>query len=132
MYYLDTNICSYFLNGKYEKVAEHIFAVKPRDIRIPAVVKAELLYGANRSANKEALLKKINMFLKPFEIEEFSGDMAIAYADIRANLEKEEKCIGPNDLFIAATAFQKNGILVTNNIKEFSRIEGLKVENWTE
>jgi len=132
VYYLDTNICSYFLNGKYASVAEHIFSTKPRDIRIPSVVKAELLYGANKSNRREDLLKKIEAFLSNFEIEEFDGNMAYHYAEIRADLDKKGTIIGPNDLIIAATVLQKGGTLVTNNVKEFERVEGLRIVNWTE
>ena len=131
MFYLDTNTCIYFLNGKYDKVRENILATKPSDIRIPSIVKAELLYGAYKSTNKERNLEKIKSFLSVFQIEDFSGEMAEKYGMIRTNLELSGQIIGPNDLLIAATVLNKKGILVTNNIKEFSRVETLDIIDWT-
>ena len=131
MYYLDTNICSYFLKGSSEKVLEKLSKTKSKDIRIPSIVKAELLYGAYKCDNKNNIIERITLFLNRFEIEEFDSDMAVNYAEIRANLEKEGIPIGPNDLLIASIVLTKGGILVTNNEKEFSRIPGLRVENWS-
>jgi len=130
MYYLDTNICSYFLNGKYEKVREHISKINPCNIKIPVIVKSELLYGAYKSPNSERITAIINSFLDKFEVEDFSDDMSMAYAKIRTELEKEGKPIGPNDLLIASMVVSRGGILVTNNEKEFSRVPGLQVVNW--
>ncbi|PKL17320.1 MAG: VapC toxin family PIN domain ribonuclease [Spirochaetae bacterium HGW-Spirochaetae-5] len=130
-YFLDTNICVYFLKGLYPSVLENIQNSNPNNIKIPSIVKAELLYGAEKSQHKTKNLTNINRFLEPFEIIPFDDDCSIIYSKIRATLELKEKGIGPNDYIIASTALAKNGILVTNNSKEFERIKNLKIENWT-
>ena len=129
-YYLDTNICVYFLKGLYPALLSKILSLHPSDIKIPAIVKAELFYGAEKSAKREENIQKITAFLSPFEIAPFGNSAAIYYSQIRSSLEKSGSLIGPNDLLIAATTLAENGILVTNNTKEFSRIPELRIENW--
>ena len=131
MYYLDTNICIYFLNGSDEAVRDHIIAVPPEEIRTPTMVKAELLFGAYKSEKKQSNLKKLRVFLGAFECEDFTSDAAEIYAKIRADLEQSGTPIGPNDLIIAATVLSKGGTLVTHNTKEFKRIKNLNVIDWT-
>lgn len=130
MYFLDTNTCVYFLNGKYESIKNRILTTSPNDIMIPSIVKAELILGAYKSKAKKATLEKIEKFLQPFEVIPFSDLVAYVYADIRSVLEKEGIIIGPNDLLIAAIVKFHDGILVTNNTNEFQRVTGLKIENW--
>jgi len=130
-YFLDTNICVYFLKGLYPSVLENIQNTNPNNIKIPSIVKAELLYGAEKSQNKTKNLTNINRFLEPFEIISFDDDCSIIYSKIRSTLELKGTVIGPNDYIIAATTVAKNGILVTNNTKEFQRIKNLKIKNWT-
>lgn len=130
MYYLDTNTCIYFLNGKYESIRLKILSTSPNEIAIPSIVKAELLLGAYKSKNRKGNIEKVERFLEPFEIVSFDDVMTYVYADIRYKTEKRGKNVGPNDLFIAAIVKFNEGILVTNNDKEFSKIEGLKIENW--
>ncbi|MCQ2521106.1 MAG: type II toxin-antitoxin system VapC family toxin [Lachnospiraceae bacterium] len=132
MYYLDTNICVYYLNGRYDSVRKKILQTIPKIIRIPAIVKAELLAGAFRSQYREKTLEMMNTFLKPYDVESFTDEAVYAYAEIHAYLTNKGCLIGPNDMFIAATVLANKGTLVTNNIKEFSRIPGLSLENWTE
>ncbi len=129
-YFLDTNICVYFLKGLYSAVLDHIQNTNPNTIKIPSLVKAELLYGAEKSQHKSKNLTNINRFLEPFEIISFDDECSIIYSKIRATLELEGSVMGPNDYIIAATTVAKNGILVTNNTKEFQRIKNLKIENW--
>lgn len=131
MYYLDTNTCIYFLNGKYESIRSKILATSPNEIAIPSIVKAELLLGAYKSKNKKSNLENVEKFLEPFEVVAFDDLMTYVYADIRNKTEKRGDTVGPNDLFIASIVKFNEGILVTNNDKEFSKIEGLKIENWT-
>jgi tRNA(fMet)-specific endonuclease VapC len=130
MFFLDTNTCIYFLNGKYQSVKDKILATPPNKIAIPAVVKAELLFGAFKSRKKEENIEKVEQFLEPFEIMSFADMMAYVYADIRQKVESVGISIGPNDLFIAAIVKFHEGMLITNNVKEFSRVEGLNIENW--
>ena len=131
MYFLDTNICIYFLKGKFQKLKEKLLSYNPELVAIPAVVKAELLYGAEKSKGREENFEKINEFLLPFQIYGFSDSETKIYASVRSNLEKEGKIIGPNDLLIASIVLSHEGILITNNTKEFCRIKGLLVEDWT-
>lgn len=100
-------------------------------IVIPAMTKAELLYGAEKSQRKEQNLEMINEFLMPFRIQGFNNDETSRYATIRAKLEKKGTPIGPNDMIIASIVLANNGVLITRNTKEFSRIDGLKIEDWT-
>jgi len=130
MYYLDTNICVYFLKGVYQSIAENIKNTNPNTIKIPSIVKAELLYGAEKSQHKAKNLINIHQFLEPFEIISFDDECSIAYSKIRSAMELKGTVIGPNDYIIASTVLAKNGILVTNNTKEFQKVKNLKLENW--
>lgn len=130
-YFLDTNTCIYYLKGVHPTLAQRLLAHNPSDIRIPSVVKAELLYGAKRSKKQAENLEKIRQFLLPLEIVPFASEDAERYATIRADLERAGTPIGPNDLLIAATVLENGGILITNNEKEFKRVSKLKTENWT-
>ena len=131
MYYLDTNTCIYFLKGIYPELLIRLKSHAPNDIKISAIVKAELLLGVEKSVKRDENMAKIEAFLLPFEIVQFGDEDSSHYASIRASLEAKGTPIGPNDLFIAATVKKNNGILITNNIREFSRVEGLRLENWT-
>jgi len=131
MYYLDTNICVYFLNGKYSQVKDRIQKTNPIQIKIPSIVKAELLYGAEKSQNKEKNIDLVIKFLEPFEIRDFDDNSSVQYSKIRAMLESKGTIIGPNDYIIASTVLSNGGILITNNVEEFKRVKGLRIENWT-
>lgn len=131
-YYLDTNICIYFLKGLFPEILKRIIGHIPDDIKIASIVKAELLYGAEKSQKREENLEKVESFLMPFEIVPFDNHAAIIYSKIRSELEKKGSPIGPNDLIVSATALANDGVLVTNNVQEFNRISGLITENWTE
>ena len=129
-YFLDTNICIYYLKGTHRSVADKLVTLHPEDIRIASIVKAELLYGAYRSVRKDANLVAIEEFLLPFEVVDFGDSETIHYAEIRSTLEANGEIIGPNDLIVAATARSNDGILVTHNEREFSRVPDLKLDNW--
>lgn len=130
IYYLDTNICVYFLKGLYSSIKDNIQKNNPNNIKIPSIVKAELLYGAEKSQYKAKNLANINRFLEPYEIIPFDEDSSIVYSKIRSAMELMGTVIGPNDFIIAATVLARNGILVTNNTKEFEKVRNLKIENW--
>ena len=130
MYFVDSNTCIYFMNGKYPSVRENFLAVSPKDVKISSVVKSELLLGAFKSQTRKKTTEKVERFLEPFEIIDFTNEMSYDYAEIRKNLELAGTTIGANDLFIAATALHEKAVLVTHNIKEFSRIKGLKIVDW--
>ena len=129
-YFLDTNICIYFLKGIDVSLKQKFRSITPDDIKISSIVKAELLYGAEKSLKKEANYKTIHQFLFPFEIVGFTDNQTQVYARIRASLEKRGTIIGPNDLILSATVISHEGILVTNNTNEFKRVQDLKIENW--
>ncbi len=129
-YFLDTDICIYFLKGKYPNVLKNIHKHHPYEIKIAAIVKAELLYGALKSRKVDENIEKITKFLLPFEIIVFNDRSTTYYAENRAKLEKKGNSIGPNDLIIASIVQSNDGILITNNKREFKRIKNLKLENW--
>ncbi|MBR4825080.1 MAG: type II toxin-antitoxin system VapC family toxin [Spirochaetaceae bacterium] len=132
MYIVDSNTCIYFMKGKYPSVRDKFLSISPKDIKISSVVKGELLLGAFKSQTREQTAKKVEKFLKPFDVIDFTDKMSYDYAEIRAALEKSGNSIGANDLLIAATALNQKAILVTHNIDEFSRIQSLEIEDWVE
>jgi len=130
-YYLDTNICIFFLRGTHSALLRAVMPNNPNTIKIPAIVVAELVHGAEKSLDSVKNLECVKKFLMPFDIVPFDILAAYSYGKIRSSLEKRGQIIGPNDLIIAATVLSQNGILVTNNTKEFERVEKLCIEDWT-
>ncbi len=131
-YFLDTNICIYALKGLYPKIQAHIESHVPSEIGIPSIVLAELYYGAAKSTVREKVNLSLQEFIAPLHIVAFDSRSAMAYGTIRAELESVGRVIGPNDLIVAATALGNGGTLVTHNVKEFSSVPGLRIEDWTE
>ncbi|MBU3633811.1 type II toxin-antitoxin system VapC family toxin [Polynucleobacter sp. AP-Feld-500C-C5] len=129
MILLDTNICIYIINQKPPSVLERFKSFQSGEIGISTIVAAELAYGVEKTnsiRNKQAL----NLFLAPMTIVPFDTNCIWAYATLRAQLEKQGQPIGSLDTMIAAQALALDLPLVTNNLKEFSRVSGLKLENW--
>jgi tRNA(fMet)-specific endonuclease VapC len=131
-YFFDTNICIYLLKGVFPELGKRVLAAQPNRIKIPAMVAAELIYGAQKSERSAETMEKVKRFLKPLQIIPFDEEAAFFYGKVRASLEKAGNTIGFNDTIIAATVLAHNGTLVTNNSGEFSRISGLNLENWTQ
>lgn len=131
MYFLDTNICIYFLNDEVPRIREHIRNLPRHEICLPSVVLAELYYGAAKSRKRGYNLERYSRFAALYRVVAFDSTAARAYGDIRAQLEAKGQVIGGNDLMIAASAVAHGAVLVTNNVREFSRIHGLAVEDWT-
>jgi len=131
-YLLDTNVCARYLNGRSEAVRERIRATNRQDIAVCSVVKAELFYGAMRSNNPQKTLANQQQFLNLFVSLPFDDNVALIYGEIRAQLTALGTPIGPNDFQIAAIALSNNLILVTHNVREFSRVNGLQIEDWEE
>lgn len=127
---LDTNLCIGYLRGRSLAIRERFHAARPQDLVVCSVVKAELLYGAQRSHFPERNLASLRMFLAPLRSLAFDDECAERYAEIRVRLEKAGTLIGPNDLLIAAIARVHGATLVTHNVREFSRVEGLRLEDW--
>ena len=130
-YYLDTNIIIYALKGNYPAIEQHFRNTPMESIMIPNIVVAEIEYGAQNSSNYKRNIDKYNQFLDNFNKIGFNEDASKIYGKIRHDLEKNGLPIGPNDLIIASIVLAENGILVTHNTKEFSRIKDLKFEDWT-
>ncbi|MBR1598101.1 MAG: type II toxin-antitoxin system VapC family toxin [Lachnospiraceae bacterium] len=130
-YFLDTNIIIYAIKGQYPSIREHFKHIAAQSIVIPTIVEAEIEYGARKSNNYDITISKYRQFMNTFIKVAFSEQAAVCYGQIRSDLEKRGEPIGRNDLIIASIVLADNGILVTNNEKEFNRIEGLRLENWT-
>lgn len=130
-YYLDTNIIIYAMKNKYPNIKNHFLKVPSSSIVIPNIVLAEIEYGARKSKNYKKTIDVYNQFTNTFEMAEFSIKAVKEYGNIRKDLGKKGKIIGPNDLIIAAIVKSEDGILVTHNTNEFSIVKGLKIEDWT-
>jgi len=129
---LDSNILIFVLRGANRELAEKIDSIYDTDIKISSVVMAELIEGAYASNNTERNIEQIVKYLDSFEMIPFDRDAAMICGRIGAKLRAEGRKIGYKDLLIASTVMSRNGILITNNTKEFSRIEDLRLEDWTE
>jgi tRNA(fMet)-specific endonuclease VapC len=132
MFLLDSNICIYVINNRPIKVVRKIKEYIPPEIKLSSISIAELEYGVSKSQNREKNRQALVNFASAFDIIDFNGEDAELYGIIRADLEKKGQVIGPYDMQIAAQVLSRNYVLVTNNVNEFSRISGLKIENWAE
>jgi tRNA(fMet)-specific endonuclease VapC len=130
-YYFDTNICIYLINGRIREVAEKVIEHDANEIKIPAIVVAELMHGAEKSMKKDIALASAERFLYPYEIIPFDENAAAAYGKIKAALERAGTPIGANDLLIAATVMSRGGVFITHNTREFARVPGMFLEDWT-
>ena len=130
-FFLDTDICIFVLRGQYPALMQAFRTSNPSRIRVSAVVMAELFLGARLSRHALTAQKAVDAFLAPYEIVPFDRSAAEAYAHIREELQGAGQIIGSNDLMIAATAVAHRGTLITHNVKEFMRVPGLKVQDWT-
>lgn len=131
-YMLDTNICIYAIKHKPELVLKNLQKHDPKDICISSVTYAELIYGVEKSTAIEKNRIALALLLANIEIVDFNSLAAESYGNIRADLEKQGIPISPLDTMIAAHAKSLEYTLVTNNTKEFSRVKGLKLENWAQ
>ena len=129
---LDTNICIYIIKNRPISVRKKFESLDPGQIGISSITLAELKYGVEKSGNPQKNQNAIELFLHPLSIYSFDARATEKYGKIRAFLEKNGTPIGPLDTLIAAHAMSLNQVLVTNNIKEFSRVPQLKLENWVE
>lgn len=129
MYVLDTNTVAYFFKG-LGRVAERLLATPPAEVTLPAVVAYELWVGVERSREATRRREQLERFLDVVRVLPFGPPEARAAAGLRAVLEEAGTPIGPLDTLIAGTAVAHRGILVTRNLREFSRVPDLLVENW--
>ena len=128
-YMLDTNICIYAIK-KQMPLLQKLLAKDPSELCISSITLSELLFGIEKSNMKESNRKKLMTFLTNIAILDYDGDAALEYAKLRNYLERMGQPIGAMDMLIAAHALSKDMILVTNNEKEFKRVNDLKLENW--
>ncbi len=129
MYVLDTNTLIYFFKG-VGNVAKNLLSHSPREIGIPSIVLFELEVGIAKSSAPDKRLKQLEEIISIINILDFTAKEAKVAAAIRAQLEKAGTPIGPFDILIGATALANQSTLVTHNIKEFSRIDKLSIEDW--
>ena len=130
-YFLDTNIIIYAVKNTYPNLVKKFEETPSYNIVVPAIVKAELEYGASKSANYKKTIDLYSKFINIYNIIPFTDNETVFYGNIRTELERKGMLIGANDMLIAATVLSQNGILVTHNVEEFSRISNLKIEDWT-
>ena len=131
-YLLDTDTCIYLLNRKpgYQSILSHIDGLVYGDVLISAITLAELRFGVAKSTRGALNMANLETFLARFELADFDSEAAAVYGPIRAELEAKGTPIGPLDTLIAAQAITRRALLVTSNVREFSRVRGLRLENW--
>jgi len=131
-YLLDSNVCVDYLTGRFPHVGRRIQSLLPEDLCLSSIVVAELRYGADKSVKVRRNHELLNLLTGEIPSRDFDSAAAIRYGKLRASLERKGKHIGPNDMLIAAHALSLGLVLVTDNIGEFKRVDGLKLENWRE
>ncbi len=127
---LDTDICIYAINQKRPGILRQIRNYRIGEVGISSITYAELRFGVENSSRVDENLDRLERFLLPLEIVAFDAEAGRRYGQIRVALKRAGCLIGPNDLLIAAHALSLDATLVTNNINEFERVEGLRVKQW--
>jgi tRNA(fMet)-specific endonuclease VapC len=130
-YLLDTNICIYLIKKHSPEILGRFQKHTPQDVAISTITLFELQYGIEKSQFRQRSEEALEKFLQPLNLIELDRSAAIEAAAIRAQLEKKGISIGPYDLLIAGLARSRDMTLVTNNTKEFDRVVGLHLENWS-
>ena len=130
-YMLDTNICVYLIRRRPGMLAQALAQHSTADVTISAITVADLEFGVQKSIHVAQNRQALDLFLAPFTFLEFDQDAATTYGSVRAFLESQGTPIGSLDTLIAAHALSRGLTLVTNNTREFSRVPGLTVEDWT-
>ena len=131
LYMLDTNICIYLIKNRSEVLLNRMRVFRTGEIGVSVVTVSELQYGVSKSVSKDRNQAALAAFLLPLEIAEFTVDVAVIYGQVCAELERRDRSIDPLDTLIAAHALSLDVPLVTNNVREFNRVQELRVENWT-
>ncbi|MCF6264282.1 MAG: tRNA(fMet)-specific endonuclease VapC [Xanthomonadales bacterium] len=130
-YMLDTNIAIYVIKRRPIEMLE-IFNQHTGQLCISSITLAELLHGVEKSEFVEKNRNNVENFISRLEVIDYGNKAAAHYGDIRAELEQKGMTIGVNDLHIAGHARSEGLIIVTNNLREFERVSGLRVENWVQ
>ncbi len=127
---LDTNICIYLIKQQPPTVIERFLSHPVGAIGVSSITVAELAFGVNKSRHMAKNRLALEQFLAPLNLASFDHDAALSYGRLRARLETIGSPIGSMDLLIAAHALSLGVRLVTNNLREFRRVPGLRLENW--
>ena len=130
LYMLDTDTCAFILRRSSQTLLARIQSVPLAQQAISMVTLAELLYGVQVSTRRRENRAAVDALVLHLMVMEWSRGAAEHYAEIRADLKKRGQLIGSNDLMIAAHARSLGATVVTNNVKDFRRVKGLKFENW--
>lgn len=131
MYMLDTDTCVDLIRGRGKTILRRLREHAIGDVAISAITLAELAHGVEKSATPAQNRIALREFTATLVVSPFGDEAAVAYGAIRARLEREGRIIGPMDLLIAANALADRATVVTRNEREFRRVEGLAVENWS-
>ena len=129
-YLLDTNLCIQVIRDRPPNLRAQ-FSRYADELSTSTIVLAELLHGAEKSLRPDQNRRRVEAFAARLEVLAFDADAAAHAADIKASLERSGQVIGPYDLLIAGHGRSRSLIVVTNNRREFDRVEGLRVESWT-
>ena len=127
---LDTDTCAFILRKSSPVLLERIQLVPLAQQCMSVVTLAELLYGIQVSSKKKANREAVDALTRHVNVIDWTKEAAAHYAEIRADLKKKGQQLGANDLLIAAHARSLGAVIVTNNVKDFGRVKGLKLENW--
>ncbi len=127
---LDTNICIYLIKNNPPEVGERFRKYVFGELGISSIAVSELMYGVHKSRQPEKNMTALDAFLLPLKILPFDEAASRQYGLLRAALEKKGTPIGSMDMLIAAHALAMGCTLITHNIREFNRVEGLKTETW--
>ena len=119
------------MEGRSRTLVERVRATSRLDLAVPAIVVAELHFGAAKSGRAEANRGRLETFLRPLRVVSFQQQAAEHYGSLRFHLRRLGTPIGLMDMLIAATALANDAVLVTHNTGEFSRVPGLRYEDWT-
>ena len=133
LHLLDTNLCIFLLNQRpgFERIVQHLAGRDREEVGISAITVAELEFGAAASKRQGDNFKRLERFLLEFEVLPFDRESARPYGPLRAALQAQGTPIGPMDFLIAAHALGLGAVLVTNNTREFQRVPGLSLQDWS-
>jgi tRNA(fMet)-specific endonuclease VapC len=129
-YLLDTNICIYLIKKHPPEVLARFQQIQLKQLYIPTITLFELYYGIEKNNSHQRNILALENFIAPLTIVDFTLDAAKKAATIRNTLQKQGTPIGAYDIQIAAIALSLDMTLLTNNTREFERVNGLKLENW--
>ena len=132
LFILDTDISSYAIKGTFPKLNAHLSNLNVSQLCISAITRAELRYGVRRLPEAKRLAAEVERFLSGIQTLPWDEVAADRFAEVRVGLERLGTPIGSMDTMIAAHALAINAILVTNNVKHFRLVKGLRVENWAD